>query len=119
MPDQVEQLGTQPPPPARVQRGSTTPVIVMHAAESDRFMPYFPVSGLTPDASVRVQVDGFGWHERGTVQQCVVELATRRRALSRSPSSSTVTDEPTFSSPSAATSPPAPAGSASRPAFCG
>ncbi len=66
--------GTQAPAAARVQRGTPIPVVVMHAADADRFMPYQPVSGLTPDAVVRVQVDGFGWHERGSVQQCVVEL---------------------------------------------
>jgi hypothetical protein len=65
---------TQAPPAARVQRGTPTPVVVMHAADTDRFMPYQPVSGLAPDAVVRVQVDGFDWHERGSVQQCVVEL---------------------------------------------
>jgi hypothetical protein len=57
-----------------VQRGPTSPVIVMHATDSDRFLPYEPVSGLVPGAVVRVQVDGFDWHERGSVQQCVVEL---------------------------------------------
>jgi hypothetical protein len=66
--------GTQVPPPARVQRGTPVPTIVMHAAEADRFLPYQPVSGLTPDRVVRVNVDGFDWHERGSVQQCVVEL---------------------------------------------
>jgi hypothetical protein len=66
--------GTQAPPDARVQRGTTVPVIAMHAADTDRFMPYEPVSGLVPNAVVRVQIDGFDWHERGSVQQCVVEL---------------------------------------------
>ncbi len=66
--------GTQAPPAARVQGGRTIPVVVMHAADTDRFLPYQPVSGLVPDAVVRVQVDGFDWHERGTVRQCVVEL---------------------------------------------
>lgn len=65
---------TQAPPAARVQRGTTIPVVEMHAAETDRFMPYQPVSGLVPDSVVRVRVDGFDWHERGSVQQCVVEL---------------------------------------------
>ena len=66
--------GTPAPPAARVQRGAPIPVIVMHAAEEDRFMPYHPVSGLAVDSVVRVEVHGFGWHERGSVQQCVVEL---------------------------------------------
>lgn len=66
--------GAQAPPTARVQRGTTIPAVVMHAADTDRFMPYQPVSGLAPDAVVRVQVDGFDWHERGSVQQCVVEI---------------------------------------------
>jgi hypothetical protein len=66
--------GSEVPAPARVQRGPTSPVIVMHATDSDRFLPYEPVSGLVPGAVVRVQVDGFDWHERGSVQQCVVEL---------------------------------------------
>lgn len=66
--------GTQAPPAARVQGGRTVPVVVMHAADMDRFLPYQPVSGLVPDAVVRVQVDGFDWHERGSVRQCVVEL---------------------------------------------
>ncbi len=66
--------GTEAPPAARVQRGTTFPVVVMHAADTDRFTPYQPVSGLVPDAVVRVQVHGFDWHERGSVQQCVVEL---------------------------------------------
>jgi hypothetical protein len=66
--------GTEALPAARVQRGATIPVVVMHAGDTDRFMPYQPVSGLAPGAVVRVQVDGFDWHERGSVQQCVVEL---------------------------------------------
>jgi hypothetical protein len=61
-------------PVARVRGSGTIPVIVMHATDSDRFPPYQPVSGLVPDAVVRVQVDGFDWHERGSVRQCVVEL---------------------------------------------
>ncbi|MDP1807487.1 MAG: hypothetical protein Q8K72_20080, partial [Acidimicrobiales bacterium] len=66
--------GTQAPPVARVQGGRTIPVVVMHAGDADRFLPYQPVSGLVPDAVVRVRVDGFDWHERGSVRQCVVEL---------------------------------------------
>ena len=66
--------GTQALPVARVQGGGNIPVVVMHAADTDRFLPYQPVSGLVPDAVVRVQVDGFDWHERGSVRQCVVEL---------------------------------------------
>lgn len=65
---------TQAPPAARVRGGGSIPVVVMHAADSDRFLPYQPISGLVPDAVVRVQVDGFDWHERGSVRQCVVEL---------------------------------------------
>lgn len=66
--------GTQAPPAARVQGGTPIPVVVMHAADADRFLPYQPVSGLVPDAVVRVRVDGFDWHERGSVRQCVVEI---------------------------------------------
>lgn len=66
--------GTQSPPVARVLGGRTAPVLVMQAADANRFLPYQPVSGLVPDAVVRVQVDGFDWHERGSVRQCVVEL---------------------------------------------
>jgi hypothetical protein len=70
--------GTSPRPAtlpvARVRGSGTIPVVVMHATDSDRFLPYQPVSGLVPDAVVRVQVDGFGWHEQGSVRQCVVEL---------------------------------------------
>jgi hypothetical protein len=66
--------GTQAPPSARVQRGTDIPVVVMHAEDGNRFLPYQPVSGLEPGAAVRVQVDGFDWHERGSVQQCVVEI---------------------------------------------
>ena len=68
--------GTQAPPVARVQYGSSRiPVIVLHAADGNRFPPYQPVSGLVADAVVRVQVDGFDWHESGSARQCVVELA--------------------------------------------
>ena len=66
--------GPQALPVARVQGGGTMPVVVLHAAEADRFLPYQPVSGLVPDAVVRVQVGGFDWHEQGSVRQCVVEL---------------------------------------------
>ena len=66
--------GPQALPVARVLGGRTAPVLVLHAADPDRFLPYQPVSGLVPDAVVRVQVDGFDWHERGSVRQCVVEL---------------------------------------------
>ena len=62
------------PPAARVQSGRPIPVVVMHAADENRFLPYFPISGLVPDAVVRVKVDGFEWHEQGSVRQCVVEL---------------------------------------------
>ncbi len=66
---------TQAPPPARVQgSGTRIPLVVLHLADADRFMPYQPVSGLAADAVVRVQVDGFGGHEGGSVRQCVVEL---------------------------------------------
>lgn len=65
---------TPPLPVARVRGGGSVPVVVMHAADTDRFLPYQPISGLVPDAVVRVQVDGFDWHERGSVRQCVVEL---------------------------------------------
>lgn len=67
--------GAQALPAARVQPSAPIPVIVLHAVDANRFLPYHPVSGLTPDAVLRVQVDGFGWHERGSVQQCVVELS--------------------------------------------
>jgi len=77
--------GTQAPASARVQRGRTIPVIVMHANNTDRFMPYQPVSGLAPDAVVRVQVDGFHWHERGSVQQCVVEIGRQTACEEPSP----------------------------------
>lgn len=66
--------GSQAPPTARVQRGTVIPVVVMHAADTVRFMPYEPISGLAPGAVLRVQVFGFGRYERGSVEQCVVEL---------------------------------------------
>jgi hypothetical protein len=66
------------PEEARVLRGSTNvPVIVMEVGNADRFPPYQLVSGLTPDAVVRVHAYGFHWHEGGSVQQCVVELGRR------------------------------------------
>ena len=65
---------TQVPPAARVRGGATIPVVLLHAADADGFLPYQPVSGLAPEAVVRVKIDGFEWHERGSVQQCVVEL---------------------------------------------
>ena len=74
VPARTTSPGTEPPPPARVQRVPTVPIVVMHADDAKRFMPYRPATGLAPDAVVRVQVDGFEWHERGSVQQCVVEL---------------------------------------------
>lgn len=75
VPDRTRAQPTPAPPEARVQRGATNvPVIVMEAGDADRFPPYQLVSGLTPDAVVRVHAYGFGWHEGGSVQQCVVEL---------------------------------------------
>lgn len=76
---------TQTPAAARVQRGPTIPVVVMRAAEADAFLPYQPVSGLAPAAVVRVQVDGFGWHQRGSVQQCVVERGRQTACGERFP----------------------------------
>lgn len=67
-------LRTDALPLARVQRSTVVPTVVLRAADPDHFMPYQLVSGLVPDAVVRVQVDGFDRHERGAVQQCVVEL---------------------------------------------
>ena len=79
VPDRPRAQGTSAlPEEARVLRGSTTvPVIVMEVADADRFPPYQLVSGLTPDAAVRVHAYGFHWHEGGSVQQCVVELGRR------------------------------------------
>ncbi|MGI8984389.1 MAG: neocarzinostatin apoprotein domain-containing protein [Acidimicrobiales bacterium] len=50
------------------------PVIRIEPATQDRFSPYRPVSGLTPGSVVRVVAEGFDWHERGRVEQCVSEL---------------------------------------------
>lgn len=72
-------------PAARVQQSTPIPVVVLHAADSNRFLPYHPVSGLAADAVVRVQVDGFHWHERGSVQQCVVELGRQTACGERFP----------------------------------
>lgn len=78
VPDRTRGRGMPAPPEARVQRGPTNvPVIVMEAGDGDHFPPYQLVSALTPDAVVRVQAYGFGWHEGGSVQQCVVELGRR------------------------------------------
>lgn len=78
--------GTQPLPEARVQRSaSNVPVVVVHAGDTDRFLPYQRVSGLAANAVVRVQADGFGWHDRGSVQQCVVELDRRTACGVESP----------------------------------
>ena len=78
LPDRPRAQETPPRPEARVQRGATNvPVIVMEAGNADRFPPYQLVSGLTPDAVVRVHAYGFHWHEGGSVQQCVVELGRR------------------------------------------
>lgn len=74
--DRPRPQGDLPPPPAaRVLSGTpSTPTIVMRAGDHGRFPDYRPVSGLAPNGVVRVQVEGFGWHERGSVRQCVVEL---------------------------------------------
>ena len=50
---------------AQIEPATNIPLIVMHAEDDDRFPAYQPVSGLAPGAVVRVQVDGFGWHEGG------------------------------------------------------
>ena len=63
-------------PTARLQNVATDyPVIFLRAIEeSDGFPLYLPVGGLPADGIVRVQVSGFGWVERGLVEQCVTEL---------------------------------------------
>jgi hypothetical protein len=78
VPERARPSGTEALPEARLQRGSTiVPIVVMHRTDMDRFTPYQLISGLAADAVVRVQADGFDWHERGSVQQCVVELGRR------------------------------------------
>jgi hypothetical protein len=64
----------QAPANARVQRSPTPPVLMLRAAGAGRFDGYQVVGGLVPDGVVRVQASGFDWHEKGSVQQCVVEL---------------------------------------------
>ena len=66
---------TQALPFARLEQVSASiPVIRIEPATEDRFSPYRPVSGLTPGAVVRVLAEGFDWHERGRVEQCVIDL---------------------------------------------
>ncbi|MCA1691767.1 MAG: hypothetical protein LC733_06045, partial [Actinobacteria bacterium] len=57
-----------------VQVTADIPVIRIEPATEERFSPYRPVSGLTPGSVVRVLAEGFDWHERGRVEQCVIEL---------------------------------------------
>ncbi|MFN2506013.1 MAG: hypothetical protein ABR540_17625 [Acidimicrobiales bacterium] len=57
-----------------VQVTADIPVIRIEPAAEDRFSPYQPMSKLTPGSVVRVMAEGFDWHERGRVEQCVIEL---------------------------------------------
>ncbi|MGH9266987.1 MAG: hypothetical protein ACRD0D_02300, partial [Acidimicrobiales bacterium] len=54
---------------------ASIPVVRIEPATEDRFSPYRPLSGLAPGSAVRVLAEGFDWHERGLVEQCVSELA--------------------------------------------
>lgn len=76
--DRPRTQATQPLPDARVGRASADiPVVVISAANDDRFAPYRPVGGLVPGAVVRVNADGFDWFEEGSIEQCIVELGRR------------------------------------------
>lgn len=66
---------TQALPLARLaQAAADVPVVKIEPTPGDRFAPYRPVSGLVPGAVVRVVAEGFDWHERGRVEQCVTEI---------------------------------------------
>jgi hypothetical protein len=85
-PERPADEGISRPPPARALRSAASPpVVILHAGDEDSFQPYLPVSGLVPDGVVRVQAEGFGWHERGSAQQCVVELGRQTACGERSP----------------------------------
>jgi hypothetical protein len=65
-------------PSARLaQVAAKLPVVVIEPADENRFSPYRPVSGLAPGSVLRVQARGFGWFERGQIEQCVTELDRR------------------------------------------
>jgi len=52
-------------------------VVVVRAADPDRFTPEQVIDGLQPGAVVRVRAIGFESFERGVVEQCVVALGSR------------------------------------------
>jgi hypothetical protein len=65
----------QPLPRSRVEPVTEKlPVVDMEPADENAFSSYRPVGGLAPGSVVRVKARGFGLHERGTAEQCVIEL---------------------------------------------
>lgn len=61
------------------------PVVVIDARDPDRLASEPVVDRLPPGGVVRVQASGFGWFERGLIEQCVTETGRRPRCANRFP----------------------------------